>query len=378
VADPAISVILPTYNHLRYLPAAVADIYRQTRTDWELIVVNDGSTDGTAAWLDQQDHPRLRVIHQANLGAAEAINTGIRAARGDYVTWVSADNRCAAYFLEALAVPLDRQPDCTLSYSAYYGIDSADRVFTITFDNVLLLRELISNAPRGNAGFLYRRAVHDRVGLYDGWVCDTLMWARIVDGGSSVFVVEPTYYYRIHDDRATLHRTADVDAARPAIMAEFLARHGGRVQLEALQRLYPGLARAPGCAVDAATDFAIRMFNNNFRQPALELLRAVLASGDAATLFRPVAALVACAHREKVDALLPVTEALAANRSVSAAQQIILLQMAVGLVTAAEAGIVVPMPMLEAGHKLLAFEKPLVFSFCAWREHRGIGAVAAG
>jgi glycosyltransferase involved in cell wall biosynthesis len=375
MTDPVISVVLPTYNHLRFLPPAITDIYCQTRTDWELIVVNDGSTDGTAAWLDTQRHKQLRVIHQDNLGAAEAINTGIRAARGEYVTWVSADNRCASYFLEALAVPLDLDPECTLSYSPYFGIDMTDRIFALKFDNVLLLRELISNTPRGNAGFLYRRAVHDRVGMYAGWVCDTLMWSRIVDGGSSVFVIEPTYYYRFHDDRATLRRRADVDAARPDIMAEFLARHGGQIRVEELQRLYPGLARAPGYLVDAATDFSFRMVAAGIPHRAFDLQLAVLASGDAATLFRPLAAFIVCAHREKVDPLLHIAQALAANHSLSAAQKAVMQQTASALDAAVRAGITVPMQTLEANHPLLALEKPKLFSFCAWREQRGLGAV---
>lgn len=87
-----ISIIMPTYNAARHLPAAIASVLAQTFTDWEMIIVNDGSTDCTAAFLDSLDDPRIRVIHQPNGGVSVARNVGLDAARGDYVTFLDADD----------------------------------------------------------------------------------------------------------------------------------------------------------------------------------------------------------------------------------------------------------------------------------------------
>lgn len=162
-SNPRVSIVIPSYNHLHYLPRAVNTALDQTFEDIEVIVVNDGSTDGTRQWLDAFRHPKLRVIHQENQGPAAAINTGMRAAAGEYVTWMSADNYCANYFVEAFAAALDSDPVNTFAYSPYYVIDANEVVHSIYFASVIALRELVTRTGhhRGNASFMYRKSVHD-------------------------------------------------------------------------------------------------------------------------------------------------------------------------------------------------------------------------
>src|SRR5688572_14976272 len=117
---PKVSIVLPTYDHLAFLPAAVSSALAQTSMDFELILVNDGSTDGTRAWLDGLRHPNVRVIHQDNRGFVGAVNAGITESRGEYVSWMSADNLCARYFVEAFVAALDSDPSCTIAYSTFY------------------------------------------------------------------------------------------------------------------------------------------------------------------------------------------------------------------------------------------------------------------
>jgi hypothetical protein len=95
-----VSVVLPTYNHLQLLPTAVESVLAQTYQDFELIIVNDGSTDGTREYLNSLKDPRVRVIHQDNKHLPEALNTGFRATRGELLTWISSDNYCVPVFLE--------------------------------------------------------------------------------------------------------------------------------------------------------------------------------------------------------------------------------------------------------------------------------------
>ena len=99
---PEITVIIPAYNVEKYLPDAIRSVREQTFTDWELILVDDGSTDSTAAICDlaaSQDK-RITVIHRGNGGLSEARNTGIGQARGRYITFLDGDDLIADRFLE--------------------------------------------------------------------------------------------------------------------------------------------------------------------------------------------------------------------------------------------------------------------------------------
>jgi hypothetical protein len=370
--DPAISVVLPTYNHLRYLPAAIADIVGQTRADWELIVVDDGSTDGTADWLSGSAlDPRIRWLRQDNAGPDQAINTGIRAARGDYVTWVSADNRCAPYFLEALAAALDCEPAAQLAYSSYYAIDANDRVAAMKFDNLLLLRELVTGTPRGMAGFMYRRALHDQVGWYEGLTCDTRMWARIVEAFPTVFVLEPTCYYRFHDDRASVREQPRLDRERPAVLADFLARAGGAGAASLLRRLYPGLATLPTEFAAAGADAAVRLAQAGAVDAAQLCAGEALRHAEPGGLWTPIAAAVMATLRAGGDPLDAVLPALAENPRLDDAVRDAALLVATALAELAAVGGVASgssrMGRLDPTHPLCLAERPRVFSYAAWK-----------
>jgi glycosyltransferase involved in cell wall biosynthesis len=102
IAEPApiVSVIVPVYNQGAYVAGAIASVLEQRYSPVELIVINDGSTDGTADRLKAYEH-KARIIHQENRGAAAALNRGIRESRGSLVCWLSADDEFLPGKLEA-------------------------------------------------------------------------------------------------------------------------------------------------------------------------------------------------------------------------------------------------------------------------------------
>lgn len=115
---PRCTIILPTHNRAATLPRAVASVMAQNEPDFELIIVDDASTDNTRAWLETLDDPRIRVVHlEYNQGPAAARNVGIDMAAAPVLAFLDSDD----IYLEArLSVPLaafDREPDviCTLS-----------------------------------------------------------------------------------------------------------------------------------------------------------------------------------------------------------------------------------------------------------------------
>ena len=102
---PSISVIVPVYQAEKFLHRCLDSVARQTFPDWELILVDDGSTDGSAALCDRfaAKESRARVFHRKkNQGVSEARNLGINEARGDYITFLDADDCCEFQALETL------------------------------------------------------------------------------------------------------------------------------------------------------------------------------------------------------------------------------------------------------------------------------------
>ncbi len=109
MTHPRVSVIMPTYNQGWFIRYAIESIAAQTFRDFELVVVDDGSTDDTPLTLAQFDGLRdqWRGIRQDNAGTAAAINAGIEVARGDLLTWVSSDNLMLPTWLERLVDHID-------------------------------------------------------------------------------------------------------------------------------------------------------------------------------------------------------------------------------------------------------------------------------
>ncbi len=87
-----ISIIIPTYNCVEYLPKAVESVFSQTHQDIEVIVVDDNSTDNTSSYLNSISDSRMQIITTSGLGASGARNLGINRASGDYIAFLDADD----------------------------------------------------------------------------------------------------------------------------------------------------------------------------------------------------------------------------------------------------------------------------------------------
>jgi glycosyltransferase involved in cell wall biosynthesis len=109
--EPLISIITPAYNAERYIAKAVQSVLKQTWQNWELIIVNDGSSDGTRSYLVTLSDPRIRVIHRANQGVSAARNAALDMACGEYITFLDADDELPHRSLEARADYLSAHPE---------------------------------------------------------------------------------------------------------------------------------------------------------------------------------------------------------------------------------------------------------------------------
>lgn len=268
---PRVSVVLPTYNHAHFLPQAVASVLAQTFTDFELIIVNDGSTDGTQDYLATITDARVRVMHQENQRLPRALNNGFQATRGELLTWTSSDNYCAPVFLEALVAALDAHPDAAMAVGAFAFVDAASRIRRVHRVSDLSLPAFLSLNP-GVAAFLYRRRCLETVGLYEPELDgaeDWDMWLRIVEQYPAVLVPDLLYYYRQHEDSMTARIPERVAAASRRVIDRALERRKWQVDLQELYPFIRDCADPELATTHAAFDFGTRLLRSHAAPPEL-------------------------------------------------------------------------------------------------------------
>jgi glycosyltransferase involved in cell wall biosynthesis len=155
-----VSVVMPTYNDAKYLKSAIDDILNQTYSNFELIIVNDGSTDRTAEIIESyaKQDSRIRVFHKENGGTGSALNHGFEQARGEFGTWVSSDDNKQTNYLEALVNVLKNNRDiefcCSAFYSNYLNTIFRPFYFNQQTNKFEFSNGLSSNAPLSNRVFI--------------------------------------------------------------------------------------------------------------------------------------------------------------------------------------------------------------------------------
>jgi glycosyltransferase involved in cell wall biosynthesis len=200
---PEISIIIPTYNAAQFLPEAIRSVFDQTDQDFELIVVNDGSTDNTKALLSAYGD-RILVIDQINRGAASARNAGILASQGRWISFLDADDVWIPQKLEWQA-PLLQNPVVGLVYGDCYYWNGAKTEATTSFclyppyRGNIFDRYLVQNfIPMSTV--LVRRTWLEKTGLFDENMdsCEDYEFLlRVCKIGETEYVNRPVMKYRI-------------------------------------------------------------------------------------------------------------------------------------------------------------------------------------
>lgn len=133
---PRISIILCTFNRGRTVGRAIRSVFRQTWKDWELIIVDDGSTDGSGRDLRAlaRNTRRVRYVRQRNLGVAAARNAGVRRARGGFIAFLDSDDEYTPGHLATRLRYLRRQPDLDAVYGELTPIGPRSRWFVPDMD----------------------------------------------------------------------------------------------------------------------------------------------------------------------------------------------------------------------------------------------------
>lgn len=225
MSAPLVSVIVPAYNSEEYINECIQSVVNQTFTDWELIVVNDGSKDKTGEFAEQWKvrDSRIHVIHQKNGGVSKARNAGIDTARGTYITFLDSDDLMAPICLEALCNNITNADMCVYSRDILHAGDPIPSITEVTTATIYNLQEaynmlqkgaVIINSPCSrlfSLNIIREKGIRFREDLK--LAEDLFFNLEYLDNCHSIAIGKTiTYYYRT--DFSVLSRTVNLDYGR--------------------------------------------------------------------------------------------------------------------------------------------------------------------
>lgn len=244
--DPRVSVIIPAYNAVAFLAETLESLSAQSFTDWEALIVDDGSTDGTAELAHRyaEQDPRYRLLRQPNSGVSAARNQAISQARGEFVAFLDADDVWSEEKLERQVAVMAEHETVDVTYCApiwcdencrplfepdwtrYCGLHTGDDFFVLQYTSFFLLPSTV----------MVRRRVLRETGGFDATLRnaeDCEMWLRLSQAGYRFFgTPEALLLYRRHP--GNLSMVANFDAALSAV-----SRYSGSPLLGPRQRPKP-------------------------------------------------------------------------------------------------------------------------------------------
>ena len=201
---PEVSVIIPTYNSAHYVTEAVDSVLGQSYRDFEIVVIDDGSTDDTRSVMSRYGSP-VRYLRQPNGGVAEARNRGIEESRGRYVAFLDADDTWAPNKLEQQVEALRNDPGRKACYTAVTVTDADLTPVSVTrsrrrgraMEDLLYLGNVVGTPST----VICERALLQSAGGFDlslSQCADWDMWIRLAARTDFLYLDEPLVKYRVH------------------------------------------------------------------------------------------------------------------------------------------------------------------------------------
>ncbi len=206
-----VSVLIPTYNRAAYLPEAINSALNQTFRDLEVVIVDDGSTDGTGELVRGIHDPRLRYIYQENRGVSAALNTAWRAARGEYLARLDSDDVWLPNLLTELVPALDEDQGLGVIYARAQWMDAQGH----TLPQLLgepekfpgeTLKSLLYSDCVCPIAVVIRRACLEHIGGYDETLPGTEdwdLWLRLAEECGFAYRHTVLARYRSHTQNIT-------------------------------------------------------------------------------------------------------------------------------------------------------------------------------
>jgi alpha-1,3-rhamnosyltransferase len=236
---PAASVVVTCYRQVDFVVEALDSVAAQTATDWELVVTDDASDDGSAdairAWVETADRPVDLVLHDVNVGLTRTLGEALAHCRGTYLAYLGGDDRWAPEKLGRLVAALDATPEAAVAYSDARLVDEGGTELEPSFlaahghlpaPEGEVFEELLRHNWVVASTAVYRRAAIEEVGGWDpdlpfeDW--DLLL--RLADRWPVAFVPGALVDYRVHDASATRSRFSSMLDGRLSVLEKWLGR----------------------------------------------------------------------------------------------------------------------------------------------------------
>src|SRR3990167_4503438 len=207
MSEPLVTVYITNHNYARYLRQSIESVLGQKFTDFELIIIDDGSTDGSLEILTEYErHPQGRIVSQENHGLTVANNIALRMARGRYIVRLDADDYFDENALLVMSNYLERHPDVGLVFPDYYTVDAAGEIIALQRRHDFQQDVTLYDQPAHGAGTMIRRECLLALGGYneqfsrqDGYE----LWLRFIQQYQVANVNLPLFCYRRHPTSLT-------------------------------------------------------------------------------------------------------------------------------------------------------------------------------
>ncbi|GAB6171926.1 glycosyltransferase [Paradesulfitobacterium aromaticivorans] len=202
---PNVSVVIPTYNHARYLHSALNSVIGQSYPNLEVLVIDDGSTDDTVAVVKPY-RSNIKYIYKENGGTASALNLGLSRATGKYICWLSADDVFLEHKVAKQVALMESNPSLGFSYTSFEVIDGEGKkqydVHSPYFpDKQELVRKLMEGCFINGSSVIMRRSALESTGYFDESLPqahDFDLWLRLLRQYACGFLDEILLAYRWH------------------------------------------------------------------------------------------------------------------------------------------------------------------------------------
>lgn len=232
VSGPIVSIVTPTFNRAKYIRLAVESVLAQTERRWELLIVDDGSTDDTATVLQPYlSDPRINYIYQSNRGQSAARNVALDKARGAYVGFLDSDDIWFPEKLERQLQLFERHPDAHIVHGDETTIDeNGDEISRKNMRRYSgrITPQLLADNSVSITTALVRRECFDVMGGFDpkyGVADDYELWLRFSARYSFLYDPGLVAGYRVMPDQISSDKRRRF-AANERIILDFLERHG--------------------------------------------------------------------------------------------------------------------------------------------------------
>jgi len=251
------TVYITAYNYGKFIEKAIQSVLKQSTDDWELIIINDGSTDNTCDILKRYEtHPKVRVVEQENKGLSVSNNIALRISNGEYLMRLDADDYLDENALLVLSNILDTKPEIGLVYPDYYLVDEHGEILETVRRKKIGEEAGLLDLPAHGACTMIRKECLLEIGGYDeAFSCQDGygLWIQFLESFKPYNVNIPLFYYRQHSDNMTKNKDK-ILKTRQRINRNFVERFR-KYDVPRVVAVVPVIKRPRGVPDEAFTDF---------------------------------------------------------------------------------------------------------------------------